>query len=129
MSRRTPTLNSRIPISCHSRPLDSPPAPTELDRATARRGGTTVALEATRDRLQQAKSETQSTAAQQVVTLRQELDLALRENDTQRRLASLGKNLHDEMRYLHERLRMALIEYAQGCKDLQRERDSWEHHQ
>ncbi|KAI9658225.1 MAG: hypothetical protein M1821_002357 [Bathelium mastoideum] len=102
-------------------PSDGPPIPNEVDIEIARHNGSSLAVDATRERLQAAKFSPTPSLSQIIEELTRENGRLRRELAFRHRLDRLGHDLHDEAGYIIERLRMALINFRQGQKDIETE--------
>ncbi|KAH6884979.1 hypothetical protein B0T10DRAFT_462671 [Thelonectria olida] len=102
---------------------DSPMLPRRVDRAIAKAHGQTVALEATREELEAGKSPT-------TPSLKEIIDSKTRENGRLReelaylqQLEKLGENLREELEYVMDRLRMAIVTFRKGQRDIRQGHD------
>lgn len=103
----------------------TPPPPTNIDIEIARRNGTTVAIEATKERMQASKSASTPSLKEIIYEEKRESSRLRREVDYEHRMKIEGDKLEEEARYVLERLRMAVINYAQSLKDIKKEYESF----
>lgn len=94
---------------------------TEIDVQIARRHGTTIAIEATRERMQTSKIATTPSLTEIIAEKERAVGRLRHELHYEREGRLLGERLEEELRFLLERLRIAIINYAQGQKDIKAE--------
>lgn len=103
----------------------TPPPPTNIDIEIARRNGTTVAIEATKERMQASKTAPTPSLKEIIYEEKRESSRLRRELAYERRMRIEGDKLEEEVRYVLERLRMAVINHAQSQKDIKKEYDGF----
>lgn len=114
--------NSRRPKVRIAPPkLDGPPAPTKVDLEIARNHGSSMAIDATREKLQASKNTPTPSMTEIIADLNRRngrLTCQLLYAD---RMRELGTDLLEEATFILERLRMAVINFKQGQKDIENE--------
>lgn len=118
------TSTKHRPAKILSQYLQHPALPRPIDKAIAQAHGSSVALDATADRLETAKH-------QPTPSLKEIIEIRTRENSRLRaELAyfqqerQLGEHLREELEYVTERMQLAINSYRKGQKDLDRERET-----
>jgi hypothetical protein len=99
----------------------APPSLTSVDFEIAKRNGTTVAIEATREHMQASKTAVTPSLTEIIYEAKQENGRLRHEHAYQCRKARQCEIFEEEMRYVFERFRMAFINYMQGMKDIEAE--------
>jgi len=112
---RRPKLRIALPK------LDSPPAPTKVDLEIARNHGSSMAIEATPERLQASKNMPTPSLTEIIVDLNRRNGRLTRQLLYADRMRELGTDLLEESTFILERLRMAVINFKQGQKDIENE--------
>jgi hypothetical protein len=103
----------------------TPPRLTKTDVEIARRNGTTVAIEATKERMQALKAAATPSLTEIIYEEKRESSRLRWELDYERRMRIEGDRLEEEVTYILERLRMAVINHVQSQKDIKKEYDSF----
>ncbi|KAF2182634.1 hypothetical protein K469DRAFT_690740 [Zopfia rhizophila CBS 207.26] len=103
----------------------TPPPLSKTDVEIARRNGTTVAIEATKERMQASKTAATPSLTEIIYEEKRESGRLRRELDYERRVRIEGDKFEEEVRYVLERLRMAVINHVQSQKDIKKEYDSF----
>ncbi len=101
--------------------LDSPPAPTKVDLEIARNHGSSMAIDATTERLQASKNIPTPSLTEIIADLSRRNGHLTRQALYGDRMRELGTDLLEEATFVLERLRMAVINFKQGQKDIENE--------
>jgi hypothetical protein len=100
---------------------DRPPAPTDVDIEIARNNGTTVATEATKERLQASKSIPNLSLSPTIEQRIRENGRLRQELAYQHRKHAASLRLLEEVRHAVERLQLAVIDFQKLQKEIEDE--------
>jgi hypothetical protein len=119
------TARLEVPRVHFHTPNCDPPPPTQIDLAVARKNGSTIAIDATTERMQSSKKTPTPSLSEIIYEVKKENTRLRAEANYERQRALLGQRLAEEMQFIYERLRMSIINYNQGIKDIESERNNF----
>jgi hypothetical protein len=110
-------------MASSKRPLNhnGPPALNHIDILLSRNNGSSIAIDASQEHLQASKTLPALSAEDNIIELNRVQGRLRRELTYSYELNNLGRDLVDEVDYVVERLRIAIINFKQGQKDVENE--------
>lgn len=98
--------------------MDRPASPRAIDRHIAMANGTSVSIDATRERLEATKVSTNRTAEDIIVERTREVGRLRAEVAYLQDVRRLGEYLCEEVEYVIDRLQLAVIAFHKGLKQI-----------
>lgn len=122
MQLSSSTLTQRKPTNNMAHSPHHPALPRPIDQAIAQAQGSSVALDATAERLQAAKYHPTPSLSEIIEARTRENSRLRAELAYFQQVQQLGEHLKEELQYVTERLQLAVNSYNKGQKDLDQER-------
>jgi len=103
-----------------SRQPDKPPAPRPIDLTIQKHQGSTIALDLMPNSVQASKDEPTPSLKEMIETMSRENGRLREELAYRQKLQELGEELRQDVDYVIDRLKTAVVTFQRGQKDIER---------